>query len=311
MEAKRGAVQTLVSNLSSVSERTRINALCELRTMSMKDPETRPVISEAGTIPYLVETLYSSSHPAQQNAASTLRNLSLTEKETIMSTRGILDALAHVISHHSSTSSAAAVQASAATIHHLLSRVDDYRTVVGSKREIVYALIDILRCHHSSPPRTVKNALKALCAIALHPLNCAFMVQFGVVSDLFSLVVNDRRVGILEDATSVIAQVACCDESLEAFPKVSGIKLLTDLLHFPNDFSIRTMENAVCALLNLVRCGGDAMAGNVRNYFLNKYDGIVYVIDDGSSKMKKMATELLQVLLDEFGFSKMPHCNYS
>jgi len=85
--------------------------------------------------------------------------------------------------------------------------VDDYRTVVGSKREIVYALVDILRCHRSSPPRTVKDSLKALFAIALHPLNRATMVQFGVVPALFSLIVNDGRVGIVEDASAVIAQV--------------------------------------------------------------------------------------------------------
>ena len=207
MDANRRVVRTLVSKLSSVSEKTRIESLIELRQLSKQDPSTRPVIAESGAIPYLAETLYSSSHPSQENATATLLNLSITEKEPIMSTRGVLDALAHVISHHSSTSAAAAVQSAAATIHSLLSSVDDYRTVVGSKREIVYALVDILRCHRSSPPRTVKDSLKALFAIALHPLNRATMVQFGVVPALFSLIVNDGRVGIVEDASAVIAQV--------------------------------------------------------------------------------------------------------
>ncbi|CAK8561105.1 unnamed protein product [Lathyrus sativus] len=298
MDSKHRTVRSLVSKLSSVSERTRIEALCELRQMSKQEPETRSVIAESGAIPYLAETLYSSSHPSQENATATLLNLSITEKEPIMSTRGVLDALAHVISHHSSTSAAAAVQSSAATIHSLLSSVDDYRTVVGSKREIVYALVDILRCHRSSPPRTVKDALKALFAIALHPLNRGTMVQFGVVPALFSLIVNDGRVGIVEDATAVIAQVAGCEESIEAFRKVSGVGVLADLLDLATGSSMRTRENTVSALLNLVRCGGDAVAGDVRDAVaFGALDGIGDVRDKGSAKGKSKATELMKVML--------------
>ncbi|XP_058745675.1 U-box domain-containing protein 4-like [Vicia villosa] len=298
MDTKHRTVRTLVSKLSSVSERTRIEALCELRQMSKQDPETRPVIAESGAIPYLAETLYSSSHPSQENATATLLNLSITEKEPIMSTRGVLDALAHVISHHSSTSAPAAVQSAAATIHSLLSSVDDYRTVVGSKREIVYALVDILRCHRSSPPRTVKDSLKALFAIALHPLNRGTMVQFSVVPALFSLIVNDGRVGIVEDATAVIAQVAGCEESIEAFRKVSGVGVLADLLDLATGSSMRTRENAVSALLNLVRCGGDAVAGDVRDAVaFGALDGIADVRDKGSAKGKSKATELMKVML--------------
>ncbi|CAJ2657353.1 U-box domain-containing protein 17 [Trifolium pratense] len=298
METNRRAVRTLVSKLSSVSEQTRIEALCELRLMSKQDPQTRPVITESGAIPYLAETLYSSSHPSQENATATLLNLSITEKESIMSTRGVLDALSHIISHHSSTSAAAAVQSASATIHSLLSSVDDYRTVVGSKREIVYALVDILRCHRSSPPRTVKDALKALFAIALHPLNRATMVQFGVVPALFSLIVNDGRVGIVEDATAVIAQVAGCEESVEAFRKVSGVGVLADLLDLNTGSSMRTRENAVSALLNLVRCGGDAVAGDVRDAVaFGALDGIADVRDKGSVKGQSKAMELMRVML--------------
>ncbi|KAK7314161.1 hypothetical protein VNO77_39373 [Canavalia gladiata] len=298
MEAKRRTVRTLVSKLSSVSEPTRIDALCQLRQMSKLDPETRPVIAESGAIPYLAETLYSSSHPSQENAAATLLNLSITEKEPLMSTRGVLDAIAHVISHNGSTSSAAAVQSSAAVIHSLLSSVDEYRPVVGAKREIVYALIDILRCHVSSPPRTIKDALKALFGIALHPLNRATMVQFGVVPALFSLVLKDGRVGIVEDATAVIAQVAGCEDSAEAFWKVSGAGVLADLLDLATGASMRTKENAVSALLNLVRCGGEKVADDVRDVVaFGALDGIADVRNCGSGKGKSKATELLKLML--------------
>ena len=288
---------SLVSKLSSVSERTRIDALCELRQMSKLDPETRPMITESGAIPFLAETLYSSSHPSQENAAATLLNLSISVKEPLVSTRGVLDAIAHVISHHGSSSSAAAVQSSAATIHSLLAAADDFRPSVGAKRDIVYALVDILRCHVSSPPRTIKDALKALFGIALYAPNRATMVHLGAVPALFALVLKDGRVGIVEDATAVIAQVAGCEESGEAFRKVAGVGVLADLLDLATGASMRTKENAVSALLNLARCGGERVVAEVREAAVDvALEGIADVEDNGSAKGKSKAKELLEEL---------------
>ncbi|KAG4947350.1 hypothetical protein AAZX31_15G220700 [Glycine max] len=300
METNPRTIRSLVSKLSSVSEAARVDALSQLRLMSKQSPETRPLIADAGAIPFVAETLYCSSHPPQENAAATLLNLSITQKEPLMSTRGVLDAIAHVISHHNTTSSPAAVQSAAATIHSLLSSVDSYRPVVGSKREIVYSLIDILRCHVSSPPRTIKDSLKALFAIALHPLNRSTMINLGAVPALFSLVAKDGRVGIVEDATAVIAQVAGCEDAAEAFFKASGVGVLADLLDLATAASMRTKENAVSALLNLVRCGGDKVAADVRDAVaFGALDGIADVRDGGSGKGKNKAAELLKVLLGE------------
>ncbi|CAL0333648.1 unnamed protein product [Lupinus luteus] len=298
MESKHRTVLTLVTKLSSVSERIRTEALSELHEMSKLDPETRSMISDSGAIPYLAETLYSSSHASQENAAATLLNLSISVKEPLMSTRGVLDAIAHILSHHNSTSSAAAVQSSAATIHSLLATTEEFRTVVGAKREIVYALVDILRSHSSSPARTIKDALKALFAISLYPLNRATVIHLGAVPALFNLVVKDGRVGMVEDATAVVAQVAGCEQSAEAFRKVSGIKILADLVASGGG-SMRTKENAVSALLNLVRCGGESVGSDVREVVV--VDGIADVADNGSSKGKNKALELLKVLFHESG----------
>ncbi|KAE9592803.1 putative aminoacyltransferase, E1 ubiquitin-activating enzyme [Lupinus albus] len=302
MEPKHRTVLTLVTKLSSVSERIRTEALSELREMSKLDPETRPMISDSGAIPYLAETLYSSSHTSQENAAVTLLNLSISVKEPFMSTRGVLDAIAHILSHHNSTSSSAAVQSSAATIHSLLATTEDFRHVIGAKREIVYALVDILRSHSSSPARMIKDALKALFAISLYPLNRATVIHLGAVPALFNLVVKDGRVGLVEDATAVVAQVAGCEESAEAFRKVSGIEVLADLVASGGS-SMRTKENAVSALLNLVRCGGESVVSDVREVAaaVVVVDGIADVVDNGSSKGKNKGLELLKVLFHESG----------
>ncbi|KAJ4915110.1 ARM repeat superfamily protein [Raphanus sativus] len=101
--AKRRTIETIVSKLSSVSEQTRAAALAELRLISKQDPDSRPIISDAGAIPYLAETLYSSSPSSQENAAATLLNLSITSREPLMSSRGLLDALSHALRHHDTT----------------------------------------------------------------------------------------------------------------------------------------------------------------------------------------------------------------
>ncbi|XP_059652013.1 U-box domain-containing protein 11 [Cornus florida] len=291
MEVKRRTARSLVTKLSSVSEQTRTEALCELRLISKHDPESRSLIADEGAIPYIAETLYSLSPISQENATATLLNLSISSREDLMSTRGLLDALSHVLRHPTSPSAA---QSAAATLFSLLT-VDEYRPIIGSKRDIVYALIDIIRSPNSLP-RSIKDALKALFGIALYALNRATIIELGAVPALFSLVVKDGRVGVVEDATAVIAQIAGCEEAKEAFRKVSGIGVLVDLLDPSTGSSGRTKENAISGLLNLVQCGGEQVANNVCEIGFGVFDGIADVAENGSSKGKNKAVALLKIL---------------
>ncbi|GFZ02429.1 ARM repeat superfamily protein [Actinidia rufa] len=292
MEVKRRTAKTLVSKLGSVSEQTRTEALCELRLISKHDAESRPLIADAGAIPYLAEMLYSPSAISQENAAATLLNLSISSRESLMSTRGILDAISHALRNPTSPDAA---QSAAAALFSLLI-VDNYRPIIGSKRDIVYALIDIVR-NPNSLPRSIKDALKALFGISLYPLNRATMIELEAVPALFSLVVKDgRESGVVEDATAVIAQIAGCEEANEAFRRVSGIGVLVDLMDPSTGSNGRTKENAVSALLNLVQCGGEQAANSVRETGLGVYDGIADVTENGSAKGKSKAIALLKVL---------------
>ncbi|KAK9282741.1 hypothetical protein L1049_010961 [Liquidambar formosana] len=294
MEVKRRTARSLVSKLSSVSEQTRTEALCELRLMTKHDAESRSLIAEAGAIPYLAETLYSPSPIPQENASATLLNLSISTRGPLMATRGLLDAISHVLHHPSSPD---ALQSAAATIFSLLT-VEDYRPMIGAKRDIIYALINILRTSNS-PPRSIKDALKALFGISLYPLNRSTIIELGAVPALFTLVVKDGRIGIVEDTTAVIAQIAGCEESGDAFRRVAGVGVLVDLLDPSTGASARTKENAVSALLNLVQCGGELVAGDVRDLGLAVFDAIADVAENGSTKGKSKAAALLKVLDEE------------
>lgn len=294
MEVKRQTVRSLVTKLGSVSEQTRAEALSELRLMSKLDAEARPLIAESGSIPYLAETLYSSSDSTQDDAAVTLLNLSISSRAALMSTRGLLDALSHVLCHHASSSSPFAVQSSAATLHSLLIE-EEYRPIIGSKRDIIYSLIDIIK-RAGSAVRSIKDALKALFGISLYPLNRKTVIDLGGVGPLFSLILKGTSTGIIEDATAVIAQVAGCEESEEAFRKVSGVGVLVDLLDGATGSTMRVKENSVAALLNLVRCGRERIGREVREMGLRAVEGITDVAENGSAKGKNKAVSLLRVL---------------
>lgn len=291
MEVKRLTAKSLVSKLRSVSDQTRTEALCELRLISKHDPDSRHLIADSGAIPLLAETLYSPSSLLQENAAATLLNLSISGREPLMSTRGLLDALSHALRNPASPSAA---QSASAVVFSLLT-VDRFRPIIGAKRDIVYALVDITR-NPSSPAKSIKDALKALFGISLYPLNRATVIKLGATQALFSLVVKDGRVGVLEDATAVIAQIAGCEEAEAAFGKVSGIGVLVDLLDPSTGSSSRTKENAVSALLNLVQCGGERVVEVLRDSVVAGYGGIVDVASNGSSKGKDKAVALLSVL---------------
>lgn len=295
MEVKLRTSRSLVSKLSSVSSQTRADALKELRLITKLDPDSRPLVAEAGAIPYLSETLFDSSPSLQDDAAATLLNLSISCRHSLISTRGLLDALSHVLRHHASPSSSAfAVQSSAATLHSLLV-VEDYRPIIGAKRDIAYSLIDIVKSLNS-PPRSVKDALKALFGISLYALNRGALVELGAVPALFTLVVKDGRVGIVEDSTAVIAQVAGCEESEEEFRRVSGVRVLADLLDPSTGTSLRSRENAVAALLNLARCCSDRAVREVREEGMGVVDGVADVAENAGAKGKSKAVALLKVI---------------
>lgn len=294
-EVKRRAAATLVSRLSSDSEQARTDAICELRLISKHDADSRRHIADAGGVPLLVGALYWPDAAAQENAVAALFNISISHREPLMEApAALLDGLSHVLRHPKSP---AAAQTAAAAVHSLLV-VDAYRPVVGGRAGLLGPLIQLLQ--PNSPARSIKDALKALFGVALHPPNRPRLVELGAVPPLFHLVVKDSRIGVVEDATAVIAQVAGCAESVDAFRKVAGVRVLVDLLDVATGSALRVKENAVSALLSLVRCGGDEAAEELVKEVGNGWDGIVEVEEKGSSaRSKNKATDLLNLLEDK------------
>ncbi|GER28528.1 ARM repeat superfamily protein [Striga asiatica] len=286
-------VKSLVSKLASVSERTRTEALRELRLLSKNDADSRLLIADADdAVPLIAESLYSPAAVLQENAAAALLNISIAAKERLMSSHGVLDALSHALRHPASPSVA---QCAAATIFSLLT-VESFRPIIGHKRDIIFGLVEIVRSPRCAA-QSIKDALRALFGVSLYPLNRTQMVELGAIQALFSLVVKDGRVGLVEDATAVIAQVAGCEDSWEVFKRALGVEVLMDLLDNATGSSNRTKENAVSALLNLVQFGGEVVANEVRGKMEERVmDGILDVVENGSEKGKSKGLALLTLL---------------
>ncbi|KAL2339908.1 hypothetical protein Fmac_007848 [Flemingia macrophylla] len=121
-------------------------------------------------------------------------------------------------------------------------------------------------------------------SVSLVPPNTTLDRNFIVSGDgHVNIVVKDGRVDIVEDSTAVITQVAACNDAVLTFRKVSSLGVLVDLLDLSTASSIRTKENAVFALLNLVCCSDEYAVVDVR--------------DSGSSKGRSKAEKLLRLLL--------------
>ena len=296
MEVKRRTAQSLISKLQSGSGQTRSAALCELHHLTKRDPDIRPVIANEDSISYLAKTLQSASPLDNENAAAILLNVSISCPDALMSTRSLLDALSHALSNHKHHHPAA-VQFTVNTVRNLL-KIERCGSVIVSRREIVDALIDIVRTL-DSPPQSLKHALKALFGLSLCPLNRATMVELGAGKALFELVDNERRVWVVKNATAVIAQMAGCEESPEAFRRVSGIRVLVDLLNPGAGRSARIRKNAVAGLLNLVKFGKWVVVEEIRDLGCGfVFHGLGEMAHNESVKFKwrKRAQTLIDVL---------------
>ncbi|XP_078436074.1 ARM repeat superfamily protein [Wolffia australiana] len=306
MEAKRRKARELVRKMISGStdgeEEAAEEAMAEIRALSKEDEEMRHLLVEAGAVPLLSQHLLifsdefrSRSLVSLEDAAAGLLNISLSVKSPLMATPGLVDSLSAVIR---SRSSPAAAQNAAAVVCSLLAE-ESFRPVIGAKDELISALIAMLRPIHPpypNPSRSVKDAMKAIFGIAVCAANRSGLIRLGAVPALFWLIVNDARAGIVEDATAVVAQIAGCKGSLEAFRQVSGVQVLVDLVD--GAATTRARENAVAALLNLAVAGGDRAVEEI-----NCLEEVVVVVKEmaesgPSIRAKTKAVALLQLLVE-------------
>lgn len=295
MDVKARTAISLVKRLMHPGNPAALgDIIAEVRLLTKHDADIRVLLADAGAVSLLSRHLLAdppiSTASSLENASAALLNISISAREPLMSTPGFLDALTHSISPAAASPEVA--QNIAAVVFSLLS-VDAYRPIIGSKKTLISALIALIPDPDS---RTVKDVLRALFGVGLYALNLATMVELGVVRPLFSLVTEDSRQGVAEDALAVVAKVAGCWESLEEFRNESGIGILVNLVDRRTGASRRVRENAVTALLNLAMSGGDSAVAEIREFV--GVEGFVkeLVEDKISARATNKAVALLNAL---------------
>ncbi|KAL9233824.1 hypothetical protein vseg_008771 [Gypsophila vaccaria] len=308
-QIKHATASHLLTTLSTTTTTTAAMAtataaLCELRLLTKSDPTIRPIIlsHDGGTaLTHLSSHLLlpTTSTVSQDAAAATLLNLSLSLKLPLAASPAVISALSHSLaSHRNPDYSPSAVQSSAATVFSL-SLLPSLRSTLGSNHRIVSPLIDIVRTYDSAL-QTVRDAVKALFGLALYPPNRGIILELGGGAALFDRVVFDNRndrIGVVEDVTAVIAQVAGFEGSPGIFKSVGGIRVLVGLVDQKAGGVRRVRENAVSALLKLVEFGGEAVVEEIREVGLGfVFEGLREVARCGNDKGKFRAQSLMNVL---------------
>ncbi|CAD5194597.1 unnamed protein product [Musa acuminata subsp. malaccensis] len=138
---------------------------------------------------------HSSATKAKEDIVTDLLNLFISAHEVLMCTPSILDSLNVALDLFSPV---------VVTLYSLLS-IEAYRSIIGSKKPLVIALMDLLGTPPSTPTRSIKDVLKALFNLILYLLNSIALIESGIMLPLFMLVVKDRWRVVVEDEMVVIA----------------------------------------------------------------------------------------------------------
>ncbi|XP_009390134.2 U-box domain-containing protein 15-like [Musa acuminata AAA Group] len=228
---------------------------------------------------------HSSATKAKEDIVTDLLNLFISTHEVLMCTPSILDSLNVALD----LLSPVVAQHGVVTLYSLLS-IEAYRSIIGSKKPLVIALMDLLGTPPSTPTRSIKDVLKALFSLTLYLLNSIALIELGIMSPLF-LVVKDRWRVVVEDAMVVIAWVTGCDDSIKSFRRVDNISVLVDLVV---GGSRRARENVAVTLLNLVKSDGNKTVGDVKE--VNGAKAAMRALVSGNSRVSMRGKSKAEVL---------------
>ncbi|CAH9076546.1 unnamed protein product [Cuscuta epithymum] len=249
-EANKATAAHLIKQLGEGTQKAKTIAAREIRLLAKTGKENRAYIAEAGAILLLKNLLSSPDSVAQENSVTAILNLSIHEKnkERIMGEKGCLELIVGVLrSGHTPE----ARENAAATLFSL-SAVHDYKKIIAREEGAVEALVGLLR---EGSPRGKKDAVTALFNLSTHTENCGRMIDSGAVS---SLVMALGTEGVSEEAAGALTLIVRQPAGAAAVGREEHA--VSGLIGMMRCGSPKGKENAVVALLELCRGGGDVAA---------------------------------------------------
>ncbi|KAB5560727.1 hypothetical protein DKX38_005684 [Salix brachista] len=253
IEANRATATLLINQLANGSQSAKTVAARGTRLLAKTGRENRAFIAEAGAIPYLCELLSSTNSVAQENSVTAILNLSIYDKNKsrIMDENGCLGSIIEVLRLGLTTE---ARENAAATLFSL-SAVHDNKKRIADEEGAVEALAGLLRV---GTPRGKKDAVTALFNLSTHTENCVRMIEAGAIAALVGALGNE---GVAEEAAGALALIVRQPIGAKA---VGGEDMaVAGLIGMMRCGTPRGKENAVAALLELCRSGGQAATEKV------------------------------------------------
>uniref|UniRef100_A0A6N2NJR6 RING-type E3 ubiquitin transferase n=1 Tax=Salix viminalis TaxID=40686 RepID=A0A6N2NJR6_SALVM len=253
IEANRATATLLINQLANGSQSAKTVAARGTRLLAKTGRENRAFIAEAGAIPYLCELLSSTNSVAQENSVTAILNLSIYDKNKsrIMDESGCLGSIIEVLRLGLTTE---ARENAAATLFSL-SAVHDNKKRIADEEGAVEALAGLLTV---GTPRGKKDAVTALFNLSTHTENCVRMIEAGAIAALVGALGNE---GVAEEAAGALALIVRQPIGAKA---VGGEEMaVAGLIGMMRCGTPRGKENAVAALLELCRSGGQAATEKV------------------------------------------------
>ncbi|KAI3719099.1 hypothetical protein L6452_19989 [Arctium lappa] len=247
VEANKATARLLIRELEHGSVCGKAMAAREIRFLAKTGRENRAFIAESGAIPYLKVLLFSQSIVAQENAVTAMLNLSIhdTNKSRIMDEEGCLRSIVQVLRFGHTIE----CRENAAATLFSLSAVHEYKKRIAEEDGAIESLSVLLS---NGTSRGKKDAVTALFNLSTHTEICSQMIEFGAVRALIEALGCD---GVAEEAAGALALLV--RQPVGAVAVGNEDAAVVGLIGMMRCGTPRGKENAVAALLELCRSGGE------------------------------------------------------
>jgi len=286
-EAMRFLAQFLAGRLTYGTDEQKNKAAYEIRLLTKSNIFNRSILVEVGNVPPLLDLLTSTDPDTQENAIAALLKLSKHSKgQKAIIKEGGLMLLIMVLRRGLKMESR---QIAAATIFYL-SSVDKYQRLIGSTRETIPALIELIK---DGSICGKKNALAAIFGLLLYHGNHERALEAGIVPVLVDLIASIERSDITADSLAVLASLAESNDGCIAILQTSALPLIMGLL---KSLSSRAgKEYCVSILLSLSNNGGNEVVGILAKE-LALMPTLYSLVTEGTSHASKKARMLINML---------------
>ncbi|XP_021733644.1 U-box domain-containing protein 19-like [Chenopodium quinoa] len=286
-EAVRFLAGFLAGRLTYGTDEQKNKAAYEIRLLTKSSIFNRSILIEVGNVPPLLDLLTSDDPSTQENAIAALLKLAKHSKgQKSIIEEGGLSLIISVLRRGMKLESR---QIAAATIFYL-SSVEKYRKMIGSTRQAIPGLIELLK---DGTICGKKNAIAAIFGLLLYHRNHERVLEAGIVPELLDLISSIERSDLLADSLAILACLAERIDGCIAILQTSAMALIMGLLK--SSISRAGKEYCVSILASLCTNGGDEVVA-----ILAKEPAIMpslYALTtDGSSHGSRKARMLINML---------------